>query len=139
MNTCGGRRAIERSAYTRKAHRRHAFKRSDGSTIHATTVKRSRVPTGKVKDLGAPGKWTEKNGPGIGKLKPGSLSRFGYSSASKPESRHKSLRKAVRTYGPLSTFRKLQAVSIYTKRTSKGKSRTYKADRNWVKKTFMKQ
>ena len=139
MDTCGGRRMIERSAYTRKAHRRHAFKRADGSTIHAATVKRSRVPSGKVEDRGAPGKWAEKNGPGIGQLKQGALSRFGYSSTSKPESRHKSLRKAVRKYGPLSTFRKLQAISIYTKRTSKGKSKTYKADRNWVKKTFMKQ
>jgi hypothetical protein len=130
---------IERSAYTRRAHRRHAFKRSNGATIHATTVKRSRVQSGKVKDRGAPGKWSDKHGPGIGQLKQGALSRFGYSSTAKPESRHKSLRKAVRKYGSLSTFRKLQAISIYTKRTSKGKSKTYKADRNWVKKTFMKE
>jgi len=91
----------------------------------------------RVRDMGAPGKWADKHGPGIGKLKEGKLVRLGYSATRKIGSRHKALKKAVKKYGALSTFRKLNAASTYTKRTSKGRSRTFKADRNWVKKSYM--
>jgi len=77
-------------------------------------------------------------GKGIGKLKEGDLTKRGYSVSKGKTARHRALRKTVHAVGALSTFRKLNAVSTYTKRTSKGKSRTFKADRNWVKKTFMK-
>lgn len=73
----------------------------------------------------------------IGPLKEGALSKFGYHANKSKISRHKSLRKAVRRYGPLSTFRKLQAVGTLTKRTEKSKSKKFIADRNWVRKTYM--
>jgi hypothetical protein len=88
--------------------------------------------------MGAPGKWSSKHGVGIGPLKEGDLSKRGYSVSKGKTARHKALRKTVRALGPLTTFRKLNAVATYTKRTSKGKSKTFKADRNWIKKTFMK-
>lgn len=113
----GGRRI------TRKAHWRYIR----GMKIH--------VPSKKVKDMGAPGKWAEKHGPGIGKLEEGTM--MGYTPSGSKTARHKSIRKAVKKHGALSTFRKLNALSTYTKRTSKTRSRTAKADRNWVKKTFM--
>jgi hypothetical protein len=75
---------------------------------------------------------------GIGELKEGELTKRGYSTSKGKTARHRALRKTVRSLGALSTFRKLNAVSTLTKRTSKGKSKTFKADRNWVKKTFMK-
>ena len=110
---------IRRSAYTTRRH------------IH--------VPATLITDRGAPGKWASKHGPGIGPLKEGSLTKFGYGPTKAPATRHRAIRKAVQSYGPLSTFRKLNAVAVYTKRTSRGKSKTYKADRNWVKRTFMKE
>jgi hypothetical protein len=73
---------------------------------------------------------------GIGKLKKGQL--MGYHAAEKPRTRHGHLRKTVKKYGPLSTFRKLNALAVYTKNSSPTKSKTIKADRNWIKKTFMK-
>lgn len=94
-----------------------------------------RVPAKKVRDMGAPGKWSAKHGPGIGELKPGGL--MGYSTTQSKTARHTKLRKAVKSKGALSTFRKLNALATYTKRTAKSKSRTAKADRNWVKKTYM--
>lgn len=94
-----------------------------------------RMPSRKVRDMGARGKWSAKHGPGIGKLEEGTM--MGYSPASSKTSRHKAIRKAVKRHGALSTFRKLNALSTYTKRTAKSKSKTAKADRNWVKKTFM--
>lgn len=111
----GGRR-ITRRGYTRK-----------------TGV---RVRASRVRDMGAPGKWAAKHGPGIGELKPGGL--MGYSPSQSKTSRHSKLRKVVKSKGALSTFRKLNALATYTKRTAKGKSKTAKADRNWVKKTYMK-
>lgn len=94
-----------------------------------------RVPAKKVKDMGAKGKWASLHGPGIGELKPGGL--MGYSPSMSKTARHKKLSKVVKSKGALSTFRKLNALSTYTKRTAKGKSKTAKADRNWVKKTYM--
>ena len=114
--TPGGRR-ITRKAFTRK------------SGVH--------VRASKVRDMGARGKWASLHGPGIGQLKPGGLT--GYSPAMSKTARHTKLRKAVKRTGALSTFRKLNALATYTKRTAKGKSKTAKADRNWVKKTFMKK
>lgn len=110
----GGRR-ITRKAFTRK------------SGVH--------VRASKVRDMGARGKWAAKHGPGIGELKPGGL--MGYSPSQSKTARHSKLRKVVKRKGALSTFRKLNALSTYTKRTAKSKSRIAKTDRNWVKKTFM--
>jgi len=77
-----------------------------------------------------------KTHPGIGPLKHGEL--HGYHAKNSKTSRRSALRKTVRSLGPLSTFRKLNAIAVYTKYSSPGKSRTIKADRNWVKKTYMK-
>lgn len=96
------------------------------------------VKSALVRDMGAPGKWETKHGVGIGELKKGELSSRGYSVTKNKTARHIALIKTVRSLGPLSTYRKLNAVATFTKRTSRGKSRTFKADRNWVKKTFMK-
>lgn len=133
----GRRRLIERVGYTRRAHSRSAYSRKHHIPVRRTTVKRSRVPTARIPDQGAPGKWADKHGPGIQINHPGALSSVGYSVTAKPTRRHSALRKAVNKFGPLSTFRKLQAVGTYTKRTSKGRSKKFMADRNWVKKKYM--
>lgn len=109
-----------------------------GRKITRRGRKTIRVTAKRILDRGAPGNWQAIHGPGIGEMKEGLLTKVGYSAKKGKTARHRAIRKAVREYGPLSTFRKLNAVSVYTKRTSKGKSRTFKSDRNWVKKTFMK-
>jgi hypothetical protein len=107
------RRTIRRRAYTRK------------SGVH--------VPSGMIADVGHPGKGVLGTGePGIGKLKKGELSKVGYHRTAKASSRHRALSKAMKRYGPLSTYRKLNAVAVYTKRTAPGASKTFRADRNWV-------
>jgi hypothetical protein len=138
MNQCGARRRlIERNGYTRRAHSRTAYSRKHHIPVRRATVKGSKVPTKRITDQGAPGKWADKNGPGIEITHPGALSSVGYSVVSKPTRRHSALRKAVNKFGPLSTFRKLQAVGTFTKRTSKGRSKKFMADRNWVKKKYL--
>ena len=58
----------------------------------------------------------------IGPLKKGTL--MGYTAKGKTTTRR-------------NTLRKLNAVSVYTKRTAPKTSRTFRRDRNWVRKTFL--
>jgi hypothetical protein len=92
---------------------------------------RSRVAGNCIADVGAPG----KGSPGIGPLRVGDLSQFGYehvTDMSAPR-RHLALARAVAAFGALSVFRKLNAVYVYTRRTAPGSSRIFKTDRDWIK------
>jgi hypothetical protein len=112
------RGTIRRVAYTRRVR--------SGKRV---TVKAACIP-----DVGAPGKGLS-SGPGIGRLRVGELARFGYDHVVTLSvgHRHLALSRAVATYGALSVFRKLNAVYVYTRRTSPASSRIFKADRDWVK------
>lgn len=113
VNTGGRRGTIRRKGYTRK------------SGVH--------VKSALIADVGHPGKGVMGTGkPGIGKLKEGELKALGYSTTAKASSRHRALTKAMKRYGPLSTYRKLNAVAVYTKRTSPASSKVFLDDRNWV-------
>jgi hypothetical protein len=115
---------IRRAAYTRK-------------TKSGTRV---RVSSGLIKNVGRPGKgYRGPNGsPGIGPLREGELSQFGYTNVVKKsvKSRRSALKKAVKRYGSLSVRRKLQAVATYTKRTSPRASKVFKTDIAWIKRTL---
>jgi hypothetical protein len=77
-------------------------------------------------------KTARRKGSLIGPLKKGELVSLGYRRTAKASSRHRALNKAIKKYGSLSTYRKLNAVAVYTKRTSPAASKTFKADRDWV-------
>ena len=77
-----------------------------------------------------------KNRGVIGPLKKGALTDKGYDSTESASQRHVALAKAVGAYGRLSTLRKLNAVAVLNKNTSPARSKTFKTDRNWVKKTY---
>ena len=81
------------------------------------------------------GRKTKKNG--IGKLHKGDLTSRGYSSTKSKTLRRRALKKVVKAEGALKVFRQLNAVAVYDKRSAPGKSRIFKTDRNWVRKTFM--
>jgi hypothetical protein len=106
--------------------RRRAYTRKNGT----------RVPARLIRDVGAPGKWSYENmgAPGIGKLGKGSLTSLGYSSSAPTKTRRRAVDRAIKTYGKLSTLRKLNAVAIYTRRTSPAKSRVFKSDVRYVQK-----
>lgn len=116
---------IRRRGYTRKAYTRKS----------GITVRGSRVPSGLIRDVGAPGKGL-KGGPGIGKLQKGLMSSLGYNVNAKTKTRHQAVDRAVKKYGKLSTLRKLNAVAVYTRRTSPVKSRKFKADVKYVQKKY---
>ena len=120
-----GGRTIRRKGYTRKS-----YTRKTGVSVRGT-----RVPSGLIRDVGAPGKGL-KGGPGIGKLQKGLMSSLGYNVNAKAKTRHSVVDKAVKKYGKLSTLRKLNAVAVYTRRTSPVKSRKFKSDVKYVQKKY---
>lgn len=95
--------------------------------------KRVFVPAACINDRGLPGKRTL---PGIGPLHKGELTKFGYSVNLLAAERHAALSKAVKEYGSLSTWRKINALYVYTKNTSPAKAAKYNADRNWIRETY---
>jgi len=91
-----------------------------------------RVPATCIKNRGQPGK-----GPAvIGPLKKGDLTSKGYSASDSASQRHAALAQAVGAYGRLSTLRKLNAIAVLNKTTAPTRAKTFKTDRNWVKKTY---
>ena len=106
--------------------------------------KRQFVPAACIRDVGNPGKGIPGSTPsgvgrvGIGPLRQGDLKRFGYDDVvtMSEARRHLALAAAVRAYGALTVWRKINAVFIYTKNTSPASSRVFKADRDWIKATY---
>lgn len=82
--------------------------------------------------------WQKKHGPGIGPLHHGDLTSRGYSVSKSRTARRSALRRVVKAEGPLKAFRQLNAVAVYSKRSAPSKAKTFKVDRNWVRKTYMK-
>ena len=117
---------IRRVAYTRKL--------KNGKRVY--------IASGLIRNVGNPGKGligpNGKRVPGIGPLREGELSQFGYSNVVKKSAkiRRAALKKAVARYGSLSVRRKLQAVATYTKRTSPVASKVFKSDIAWIKRTL---
>lgn len=72
----------------------------------------------------------------IGPLKKGLMKKVGYSVSAKASTRRRAVDKAVKRYGKLSTLRKLNAVAVYTRRTSPVKSRKFKSDVKYIQKKY---
>jgi hypothetical protein len=69
----------------------------------------------------------------IGPLRKGDLTRFGYAAAAGEEARHLALTSAMKEYGGLSLWRKLNAIYVLTRKRSPHTSAIFKADRDWVR------
>ena len=128
---------ILRSGYTRKF--RPSVKAS-GFTVRrkgttytvrpkANTIK---VNASCVKNRGLPGKGV---GEGIGKLRKGEMIKYGYQYRLSDSLRQTALKKAIKRYGALSVYRKLDAVGKLSVRTAPDASKIFAKDRNWVRST----
>lgn len=95
------------------------------------------MPASCIADRGNPGKGFA-GGKGIGPLKSGDLAQFGYTSVVSLSQgrRHLALAKAVKAYGSLALWRKLNAIYVYTRNTAPASSAIFKADRDWVRATY---
>lgn len=113
---------------SRKSYNRKSYTRKNGTHVRST-----HVTARCIKDRGAPGKWTVTHGSeGIGKLRKGRLGAVGYSSKLPTAARHAALQRAMKKYGALAVYRMLNAIYIYSKRTSPKLSAMYKSDRDMV-------
>ena len=132
---------IARSSYTRRftnSVRTMGYTRKikSGKEVKVFPKKNSvYVPSSCVKDMGKPGK-LPAGASGIGPLRKGELGKYGYSYKLSDSDRRRALMKAVEAKGALDTFRKLDAVSKLSKRTSPAASKIFTEDKIWVKRTY---
>jgi hypothetical protein len=93
------------------------------------------VPASCIIDRGLPGKGPTE-GEGIGKLRKGELIKYGYQYRLSDSNRERALNKAIKKYGALSVYRKLDAVAKLSLRTAPDASKIFSRDRNWVQENF---
>lgn len=93
------------------------------------------VPAACIIDKGKKGEGVP-GGKGVGPLRKGELTKFGYTTRLPGEQRHKAMEKAIAEYGALSIYRKLDAVAKLSLRVAPEASKTFKADRDWVMKKY---
>jgi len=123
---------IERKAFAREystavRQKGYTVRRATGTTYRVyPKAKAISVKPQCVKDTG---KSTKR---AIGPLRKGELHKHGYSFKLKDDDRHKALRQAVKEFGPLGVYRKLNAVSKLSKSLAPQASNVFKSDRNWL-------
>jgi hypothetical protein len=129
---------ILRAPYKRRFRntvRRNGYlKRVSGRTVRVHPKKNSTlVEATCIKDRGLPGKQVI----GIGPLRKGELIQFGYSFRLPKETRRNALKKAIKKFGPVGVYRKLDAVAKLSKRTVPDASNVFTDDRDWVRKEYI--
>ena len=131
---------IMRRGYTRKFR---ASVKTTGFTVRRKgtvytvrpKVNTVRVPPACIKNRGLPGKGV-KEGEGIGKLRKGELIKYGYQYRLSDSLRQAALKKAIKRYGALSVYRKLDAVAKLSLRTAPDASGIFVKDSDWVRQNF---
>jgi len=71
-------------------------------------------------------------------LHKGDLKKYGYSYKKVGEERRNALQKAIKAYGPLTTYHKLNAVTKLSENKYPAISKIFAEDRNWVHMTYAK-
>ena len=129
---------IERHGYVRK------FAPSilrNGYTVHRATGKDYRVypkrssvfvKPGCVLDRGLPGTIPPGSEQSLGPLRKGELKKHGYVYLKPEHERHEALNKAVKEFGALGVYHKLDAIAKLSMRTAPEASRVFKLDRKWI-------
>jgi hypothetical protein len=128
---------ILRRGYTRKFRpsvKSTGFTVRRKGTVYTVRPKANtiRVPASCIKNRGLPGKGPD----GIGKLRKGELIKYGYQYRLSDSLRQNALKKAVKRYGALSVYRKLDAVAKLSLRTAPDASKIFSRDRDWIRENF---
>ena len=118
---------IRRSSYTRK-----------GARVPAGCI-RGTSPNGtKYANFQAKQGLKTRHKNQIGPIQKGLLTKFGYVDVASltQEKRHAALKKAVDAYGSLSTWKKINVLSVFTKKRNPKLRAIYNADKDWIKRHF---
>lgn len=131
---------ILRKGYTRKfrpsiATSGYTVRRKGKVYTVRPKVSAVKVKAACIKDRGLPGKGPSE-GEGIGKLRKGDLIKYGYQYRLSDSLREKALKKAIKVYGALSVYHKLDAVAKLSLRTAPDASKIFTRDREWVRANF---
>jgi hypothetical protein len=126
---------ILRKAYVRRFRtniRERGYTVKRGSQVYKAYPRASStvVQAACIKDQGLPGKGPQEIGP----LRKGELLKYGYSYKKSDLDRHEALRRAVKEFGVMGVYRKLDAVAKLSVRVAPRASSVFKKDRDWVKK-----
>ena len=128
---------IQRRGYVRKfatsvQRKGYTVRRKTGKVYRIyPEVESVYVKPGCVKDRGLPGKLAP--GQGFGPLKKGDLKKYGYVYTKARDDRHEAIKKAVKEFGALGVYRRLDAVAKLSKRTVPEASKVFRADRDWIR------
>lgn len=127
---------IMRRGYTRKFRpsvKTSGFTVRRKGTVYTVRPKANtiRVPASCIKNRGLSGK-----GEGFGKLRKGELIKYGYQYRLSDSLRQTALKKAIKRFGALSVYRKLDAVAKLSLRTAPDASKIFGRDRDWVMENF---
>ena len=131
---------VMRRGYTRKFRpsvKATGFTVRRKGTVYTVRPKANtiRVPAACIKDRGLPGKGP-KEGEGIGKLRKGELIKYGYQYRLSDSLRQAALKRAIKRFGALSVYRKLDAVAKLSLRTAPDASKIFARDRSWVQENY---
>lgn len=131
---------IMRRGYTRKFRasvKATGFTVRRKGTVYTVRPKANtiRVPAACIQDRGLPGKGP-KEGEGIGKLRKGELIKYGYQYRLSDSLRQAALKRAIKRFGALSVYRKLDAVAKLSLRTAPDASKIFSRDRSWVQENY---
>jgi hypothetical protein len=131
---------ILRRGYTRKFRpsvKASGFTVRRKGTVYTVRPKANtiRVPPSCIQNHGLPGKGPVE-GEGFGKLRKGELIKYGYQYRLSDSLRQSALKKAIKRYGPLSVYRKLDAVAKLSLRTAPDANKIFVRDRDWVQGNF---
>ncbi len=126
---------ILRKAYVRRFRtnvRERGYTVKRGSQVYRAYPRASAtvVQAACVKDVGLPGKGPQEIAP----LRKGELLKYGYTYRKSDVERHEALRKAVKEFGALGVYRKLNAVAKLSVRAAPKASAIFKKDKEWVRK-----
>ena len=88
------------------------------------------VPPGCIKDRTLQS--NKNNHAKFGKLRKGALTKYGYQYRLSDHSRHEALERAIKQYGALAVFHKLDAVAKLAKRAAPDAHIIFQKDREWV-------
>ena len=129
-------RAPYRRRFRNTVRREGYLKRVSGHTVRVHPKKNSTlVEATCIKNRGLPG----KQALAIGPLRRGELIQFGYSFRLPMQTRRKALQKAVKKFGAIGVYRKLDAVAKLSKRTVPDAADVFAGDRDWIRKEYINE
>lgn len=133
---------VSRKGYVRRfgsnvMQKGYTVKKHSGKAYHIKPGKQSvYVKPSCVKDRGDPKVKAPAPDKIIGYLRKGELKKHGYVYVNNTEERHEALKKAIKEFGALGVYHKLDIIAKLSKYTVPKAASVFKEDRDWVRSNY---